>query len=174
MGCNPHYTQLWPGTGHQRPRNSWLRRWGDLGSSRRSQVLIQTLPTSFLTSVLKELVWKVGRARPCDVSSPLPHCRSKSEPPRPLTMSWKMVTVLQFLWCMRVHGCLLVYCSSPGSSVHGLLQARILVWVAMSSSRGSSQPRDQTHVSCVSCIAGGLKKFWSWTEVMVVQQSECI
>ena len=43
-------------------------------------------------------------------------------------------------------------CSPPGSSVHGILQARILEWVAMSSSRGSSQPRDQTQVSL---IAGG-------------------
>ena len=39
-------------------------------------------------------------------------------------------------------------CSPPGSSVHGILQARILQWVAMPSSRGSSWPRDQTHVSC--------------------------
>ena len=45
--------------------------------------------------------------------------------------------------------------SPPGSSVHGILQARILAWVAISSLRGSSQPRDQTHVSCISCIAGG-------------------
>ena len=45
--------------------------------------------------------------------------------------------------------------SPPGSSVHGILQARILEWVAMPSSRGSSRPRNQTHVSCVSCIAGG-------------------
>ena len=37
--------------------------------------------------------------------------------------------------------------SPLGSSVHGILQARILEWVAMPSSRGSSQPRDQTHVS---------------------------
>ena len=35
-------------------------------------------------------------------------------------------------------------CSLPGSSVHGILQARILEWVAISSSRGSSQPRDTT------------------------------
>ena len=35
-------------------------------------------------------------------------------------------------------------CSPPGSSVHGILQARILGWVTMPSSRGSSQPRDQT------------------------------
>ena len=38
-------------------------------------------------------------------------------------------------------------CSPPGSSVHGILQARILEWVAISFSRGSSQPRDQTQVT---------------------------
>ena len=42
--------------------------------------------------------------------------------------------------------------SPPGSSVHGILQVRILEWVAISFSRGSSQPRDRTRVSC---IAGG-------------------
>ena len=43
-------------------------------------------------------------------------------------------------------------CSPPGSSVLGILQARILEWVAMSSSRGASRPRDRTHISQVSCI----------------------
>ena len=43
-------------------------------------------------------------------------------------------------------------CSPPGSSVHGILQARILEWVAMPSARGSSQPRYRTHSSYVSCI----------------------
>ena len=43
-------------------------------------------------------------------------------------------------------------CSPPGSSVHGILQARILEWVAMLCSRGSSQPRDRTHLSYVSGI----------------------
>ena len=42
-------------------------------------------------------------------------------------------------------------CSLPDSSVHGIFQARILGWVAMPSSRGSSWPRDWTHVSYVSC-----------------------
>ena len=42
-------------------------------------------------------------------------------------------------------------CSSPGSSVHGTLQARILEWVAISSSRRSSPPRDLT---CISYTAG--------------------
>ena len=44
-------------------------------------------------------------------------------------------------------------CSPPGSSVHGLLQARILEWVTISYSRGSSQPRDRTYVSCGSCTS---------------------
>ena len=46
-------------------------------------------------------------------------------------------------------------CSWPGSFVHGISQARILAWVAISFSRGSSRPRDQTCVSCISCVAGG-------------------
>ena len=43
-------------------------------------------------------------------------------------------------------------CSLPGFSVHGILQARTLEWVAMPSSRGSSLSRDQTCISYVSCI----------------------
>ena len=41
-------------------------------------------------------------------------------------------------------------CSLPGSCVHGFLQARILEWVAMPCSRGSSPPRDSTHVFCIT------------------------
>ena len=43
-------------------------------------------------------------------------------------------------------------CSPQGSSVHGTSQARILEWVAISSSRGSSRPRDQIRISCCSCM----------------------
>ena len=43
----------------------------------------------------------------------------------------------------------------------GILQARILEWVAISSSRGSSWPRDQTHLSCISCIAGAFFTCWA-------------
>ena len=39
--------------------------------------------------------------------------------------------------------------SPPGSSVHGIPQAKVLEWVAMPSSRKSSQPRDQTRISCL-------------------------
>ena len=55
-------------------------------------------------------------------------------------------------------------CSLPGSSVHGIFQARILEWVAMSSSRGSSRPRDWTCVSWVSVIASGFFTHWTTWE----------
>ena len=45
--------------------------------------------------------------------------------------------------------------SPPGSSVHGILQARTREWVAMSSSRGTSQPRDQTQISHISPALAG-------------------
>ena len=51
-----------------------------------------------------------------------------------------------------------VDCSPPGSSIHGILQARILEWVAISFSRGSSWPRDQTQVSR---IAGRHFNLWA-------------
>jgi len=47
-------------------------------------------------------------------------------------------------------------CNLQVSSVHGILQARILEWVAMRSSRGSSQPRNPMSISFISCIAGRL------------------
>ena len=51
-------------------------------------------------------------------------------------------------------------CSPPGSSVHGILQARILEWVAMPSSRGSSQPRDRIPVSYISYIGRQVLYHW--------------
>ena len=52
-------------------------------------------------------------------------------------------------------------CSPPGSSVHGILQARILEWVAMPSSRGSSPAKDQSQVSH---IAGRFLTIWATKE----------
>ena len=60
--------------------------------------------------------------------------------------------------------CDFVDCSPPGSSLYGILQARILEWVALSSSRGSSWPRDWAYVSCGSCIAGGFFYHWATWE----------
>ena len=50
--------------------------------------------------------------------------------------------------------------SLPGYSVHGILQAGILAWAAIPFSRGSSQPRDQTQVSFVSCMGKRLSFFF--------------
>ena len=55
-------------------------------------------------------------------------------------------------------------CSLPGSSVHGIFQARVLKWVAISFSRRSSQPRDWTQVSC---IVGRRFTIWATRKVLV-------
>ena len=66
-----------------------------------------------------------------------------------------------FLWYKHAAVCVLsrvwllcdpIDCSLPGLSVHGISQARIVEWAAISYSRGFSPPRDLTHLSCVSCI----------------------
>ena len=59
-----------------------------------------------------------------------------------------------------------VDCCMPGSSVHGISQARILVWVAISFFRGSSQIRDQTWVSCDSCIGRWILYHWANWEAL--------
>ena len=78
---------------------------------------------------------------------------------------------------MRVHACSvaqscptlcdLIDCSSPGSPVHGISQARILEWVAISSSKGYSQPRDWTRVSCTACIVRQILYRWATGEACV-------
>ena len=71
------------------------------------------------------------------------------------------------LMCLCAQSCLTpgdpLDCSPPGSSVHGILQARILEWVAISSSMGSSRPGDRT---CVSCVAGGFFTCWAIREAL--------
>ena len=52
-------------------------------------------------------------------------------------------------------------CSPPGFSVHGIFQARILEWVAISYSRGSSWNMGQTLISCVSCCSRWILYHWA-------------
>ena len=59
-------------------------------------------------------------------------------------------------------------CSPPGSSVHGILQARKLEWVAIPFSRGSSLPSDRTQVSC---IAGRFFTIWATREAHLITQT---
>ena len=62
-------------------------------------------------------------------------------------------------------------CSPPGSSVDGILQARILEWVTMPSS-GSSGPRDQTHISHVSCFGSWVLYQYTTWEARILPRPE--
>ena len=68
-----------------------------------------------------------------------------------LTVSCNTYTLV--LTLSRVWLCNPMDCSLPGSSVHGILQTRVLEWVAISFTKGSSWPMDQTHISCISSCA---------------------
>ena len=70
--------------------------------------------------------------------------------------------VLVSQWCLTL--CNPMDCSLPGSSVHGILQARILEWVAILFSKGSSWPRDQI---LLSCIAGRFFTVWATREAPI-------
>ena len=76
--------------------------------------------------------------------------------------SWLCVCVCVCVWisesCPTL--CDPMNCSPPGFSVHGILQARILEWIAIPFSIGSSQPRDQTLVSCRFVTIWATGTFW--------------
>ena len=79
---------------------------------------------------------------------------------------WNIESVTQL--CLTL--CNFMDCGPPGSSVHGILQARILEWVAILSSRGSSQPRNRTPVSC---IAGRFFTLWATREPRFSYKDTC-
>ena len=82
---------------------------------------------------------------------PLPAARLQevSFPPS-IRLAPSLLRVLVTQSCLTLYD--LMDCSPPGSSVHGILQAKILEWVAMSSSKASSRPWDRTRVSYICCI----------------------
>ena len=57
-------------------------------------------------------------------------------------------------------------CSPVGSSVHEILQGRILEWVAIPFSRGSSQPRDQTWISCIAGRFFAIRATREWLQIL--------
>ena len=80
-------------------------------------------------------------------------------PDQCLLPSWNRAVCLVAQSCLTL--CDHMYCRWPGSSVHGIFQTRILVWLAVPSSRESSQIRDQTQVSC---ITGRVFTIWATRE----------
>ena len=105
--------------------------------------------------------WRGGRARPARTGlrwspGPMNSFFTPSEPRFPQLSSSAVISLCRPLirtlcWTQPLSGLRLLDapmdCSLPGSSILGILQARILEWVAMPSSRGSPQPRAQTQVS---------------------------
>ena len=78
--------------------------------------------------------------------------------------SW-MRSYTAVIACSVAQSCLIlcnpIDCSPPGSSVHGISQARILEWVAIPFFRGSSWPKDWTHISYISCTGRWILYHWN-------------
>ena len=132
------------------------------------------------------LLWKISRTFSSEKKVHLKlYPLNSSHFPPPLS-PWESPFYFLFLWMwllcispisgIRQHlslcgeglvakSCLTLYdpmgCSPPGSSLHGTFQARILEWVAIPSSRGSSQPKDWTWIFC---IAGSFFTDWATRE----------
>ena len=99
----------------------------------------------------------MGRTEVTSYRKPLPFSHTPPDPPIP-TIFWASKNHWVSEWSRSVvSNCDPMDCSLQGSSVHGIFQAKVLEWVAISFSRGSSRPRDQTQVSH---IAG--KRFTIW------------
>ena len=76
------------------------------------------------------------------------HTHTHTHTPASVSTQFSFSLCVCTQWCPTL--CNPMDCTPPGSSVHGIFQARILAQDAISYSRGSSWPRDQTHVSCAS------------------------
>ena len=109
-----------------------MKSQGSLKFSQRYCICVNFLVLSngqpwYKRLTLEEAGWRVHSNSLCNFS-----------------VSWKLLLVAES--CPSLPNSM--DCSLPGSSVHGILQARILEWVSISFSRGPSWPRDQTHVFC--------------------------
>ena len=88
-----------------------------------------------------------------------PNCPSTGEWTKKIWCTYTHIYVKVAQLCLTL--CDPIDCSLPGSSVHGILQTRILEWVAVPVSRGTSWPRNRTSISC---IAGGFFTSWATRE----------
>ena len=146
----------------------WLQLWHWV--FRDSQKVYQGLQLQTLVGqqLISEHHQKIIFSLFCLEKLRFSYCRN------PLVRAISQALVAPFrLWCMRAKSlqsclCNTMDCSPPGSSVHGILQARIPEWVAVPSSRKSSQPRDGTHFSL--CLmhwqAGSLPLAWYTATVL--------
>ena len=132
-----------------------------------SSLLYNHCALFFSFTTISNLWWDT--LRPCKCPAAYPLMRFSSH--------WWFLRDLIFIVVVTIYVCVCIYlskvaqlcptlcdpmdCSLPGSTLHGILQARVLEWVAISFSRGSSQPRDQTQVSR---IPGRCFNLWATRE----------
>ena len=120
----------------------------------------------FIASWIQSIPSSTKHPEPCSHFLPI-HCSCNISDFSCIT-AWKWkVKVLIAQSCQTLGDP--VDCTPLGSSVHGTLQARILQWVAILFSRGSSQPRVQTQVSCT---AGRFFTIWATREALVYYSME--
>ena len=130
------------------PQESTLRENGILYLTPR----VATIDWAFSLAAFGLWIFFMESARTCLHPQHPPQCLSRGRWTFYGTMGRHVcrmkVEVLVAQSCLTF--CNPMDCSLPDSSVHGILQARILNWVTIPFSRGSSRPRDQTQVSCVA------------------------
>ena len=143
----PGGTEGVPGCTHSYRASPYKWNGGSRFSlSPKCSTVVASLPLILFSFLEKKSKQKQRRA----LRTP-PFTTSKSNILRLLTWRWKVKVRKLFVAQSCPTLCSPMNYSPRGSSVHGISQARILEWVAISFSRGSSQPRDQT---CISHTAG--------------------
>ena len=83
-------------------------------------------------------------------NGPSPPCLPASTPFALILCCFFYLDIVKVKSLSHVWLCDPMDCSPPGSSIHGIFKARVLEWIAISFSRGSSWPRDPTRVSCIA------------------------
>ena len=171
MHCHPYIprdsrrqlkSSLWPWNPYlyfflhcQQKSSSWINR--NPGFSTCCSFWVIFFSVSLLPSFAWRWAWEqaedVGHGRGSEMLVPFLWIHITEPNLGPLTRAQQsQSTDTRLWWKWKLLSCVPMDCSPPGSSVHGILQAKILEWVAIPFSRESSQPRDRTQVSC---IAGG-------------------
>ena len=121
--------------------SSWVGRpaitWMPPGALSSTRTAVRKLPCHCLQTC--------GEPAPC----PNPILRKGKTPHTEPLSSERLLLLYHLVSKSRPALCDPMDCSLPGSSVHVILQAKILVWVAISFSRGSSHPKNRTWVSCI-------------------------
>ena len=135
---------------HQQIKQISLTSWR-LPSNWEKRNTINNKCATYVDLVCPSLMTYVSEAEGCRVEGRGCHRAGGRE----VMLLGKVVgTGLPVHACRSLWSCLTLHdpmdCSLPSSSVHGILQTSVLEWVATSSSRGSSRPRDWTHISYVS------------------------